>query len=198
MQMTEALTRCHGVAWGWHWGRHWRCHPPCHPHIIPIICTSSPLFLDCQTHQGWHILSPHHLHIVLIICTSSTLSTHHCYHLHVVPKTWDDIGVKMCHPSVVHAIPILWGRHWGQQGLNGGEVILWIYSLKKYLSDVPIICQMSNSLTMEEVHKKGTWHNETQTIRRSILRPHMMIIKTPQNLHKICFWIAWLNFTDEV
>ena len=29
---------------------------------------------------------------------------------------------------------------------------------------------------------------------RSILRLHLMVIKTPENVHKICFWVIWSNF----
>ena len=33
---------------------------------------------------------------------------------------------------------------------------------------------------------------------RSILRSDLMIIKTPQNVHKICFWGVLVTFTSEV
>ena len=51
---------------------------------------------------------------------------------------------------------------------------------------------------MEEVCKKGTdimrfRHNEV-----NFLRPHLMTIKTPQNVHKICFWVIWMTFTCAV
>ena len=31
-------------------------------------------------------------------------------------------------------------------------------------------------------------------IMRSILRLYLMVIKTPENVHKICFWVIWSNF----
>ena len=40
---------------------------------------------------------------------------------------------------------------------------------------------------MEEVHKKGTWHNEGQTMM-SILTSHMKVIQTTQ---KHILWTFW-------
>ena len=57
--------------------------------------------------------------------------------------------------------------------------------------DLLIICQMSNTLTMEEVQKKRTWHNKAQTLWGQIW-PHMWT--SPKHLenifyeHFVVFW----------
>ena len=60
---------------------------------------------------------------------------------------------------------------------------------------MPITFQMLNSQTA------GLWRRSIKKeldIMRSILRPCMMIIKTPQNVHKILFWVLKMILTCEV
>ena len=87
------------------------------------------------------------------------------------------------------------------------SLINWICSLntlnkwKKYLkwiaknlSDV----KKPNSYIMNEVHKNINWTLWDSDIMKSILRLHMMITKTSQNVHKICFQVIWMTFTCDL
>ena len=89
-----------------------------------------------------------------------------------------------------------WGWGWGLGGRGLGAVvgvggkgvrITWHIIFANYLSNV----KMSNTLTMEEVRKKKTWHNEVQTLWGQIW-PHMWT--SPKHLenifyeHFVVFW----------
>ena len=75
-------------------------------------------------------------------------------------------------------------------------LIHWKHSLKSanYLSNV----KKSNTETMEEVNWKKNLTLWCLDIMRSILTSHLKVIKTPQNVHKMCFWCVLMTFICEV
>ena len=176
-----------GTIWGWHEDNVWmaqevwslmRFHGDnvCCPQVI---CGSSA----CHSHHGsiahhpniiprWSACCSFHLHIICTLFMSFLGHLHiisiilGCPHI-ILHCPWVICRSPVSSPGCLQAswvvpmsspiVEMTWRMTYHH--------IYWIYSLKafkwiaNYLSDV----KKSNSWAMEEVHKKGTWHNEAQT-----------------------------------